>query len=307
VLLDESKTYILPRLRAELASSGFRLVLVPPTARRPDRRDLERLAAEQDAAGGLSFFKDQQGPEVWAVDPASGKTIFRDVILGLESHDDPAGAISIRVVETLRATLLQVEHREPVRAPPPPSVEAAPAAPPRLAPADRFALRLAGGVGYSPGGVGTTDHVGISFAWKTGPRWRMALDGSLTPARLRLDGPEGEARIGLYCVGLSSGFELLAPRGPVRLRSGAGVWLGIVTMNGNAKTGYFNDRATLVSALPHVDMSFEIILSRRFSAGFGVSAAVDLPGATVQFGNRQVATWGRPFFLGLLGVESLLD
>jgi len=211
VLLDESKTYILPRLRAELASSGFRLVLVPPTARRPDRRDLERLAAEQDAAGGLSFFKDQQGPEVWAVDPASGKTIFRDVILGLESHDDPAGAISIRVVETLRATLLQVEHREPVRAPPPPSVEAAPAAPLRLAPADRFALRLAGGVGYSPGGVGTTDHVGISFAWKTGPRWRMALDGSLTPARLRLDGPEGEARIGLYCVGLSSGFELLAP------------------------------------------------------------------------------------------------
>ncbi len=309
-VVDEEWTSILPRLRAELASAGFKLVIVTPPRPEVDRRDLELLAQREGAVGALSLLRSQPGPQVWVVDPSSGRTVFRDDISGF-SNDDRTDAIAVRMVETLRATMLQVEspHAVPVEPPPPPReiLIPPPTAHAPWATSSRWALRVTGGAGYSVGGVGVTDHVGASFVWRTTPRLRFALDGALTPVQAKVSGPEGQASIGLYLAGLSFGYSLLDPNAAARLRSGAGLWIGVVTMKGEAQAGYLNQRATIVAAVPHADLSFEIPLSRRLAVGLGLSLGTSAPGAAVQFAGRRVATWGRPFGLGLLAVESSID
>ena len=48
--------------------------------------------------------------EIWVVDRITAKTVFREVILGLYDPREAPEVIAIRVVETLRATLMEVEH-----------------------------------------------------------------------------------------------------------------------------------------------------------------------------------------------------
>jgi len=307
-VVDEEWASILPRLRAELASAGFKLVVLAPPRPELDRRELEQLAQREGATAALSLLRTQLGPQVWVVDPASGRTVFRDDISGF-SNDDRTDAIAVRMVETLRATMLQVEsprappaevapQRESVVTPPP-----SPSSPPF----SRWAARVTGGAGYSVGGVGVTDHVGGSLVWRATPRLRLAIDGSFTPVLAKVAGVEGEASLGLYFAGLSFGYSLLDPLAMVRLRSGAGVWLSVMTMRGEARSGYVNDRASVVGAVPHADLGFDVPLSRRFAVGVGLSLGTSVPGAAVQFAGRRVATWGRPFGLAVLTVESSLD
>jgi len=52
-VVDEEWASILPRLRAELASAGFKLVVLAPPRPALDRRELEQLAQREGATGVL--------------------------------------------------------------------------------------------------------------------------------------------------------------------------------------------------------------------------------------------------------------
>ena len=58
--------------------------------------------------------------EIWVVDRITAKTVFREVILGLYDSREAPEVIAIRVVETLRATLMEDEAppRDPGRSDP---------------------------------------------------------------------------------------------------------------------------------------------------------------------------------------------
>lgn len=306
-VVDDNWEVILPRLRAELASAGFRLLVVRSPQFHLDRQQLEDLAHEEGAMGGLSLVSSQLGPELWVVDRTTGHMIFRDDLMGF-GEGARADAVAVRVVEALRATLLQVEHplpdfKEPAVAPP---TLLAAASPPIVRPR-RFAVRIAGGPGYSAGGLGLTNHLLGSFLWQATPRFRLALDAGMTPIPASVGGPEGRARVGLYTAGISFAYCLVDPSRIVRLRSGAGTWLGVMTMDGTAATGYQSQHAVVVAALPHIDLAADLLLTKRVGLGLSLLGGGSAPGIAVVFAGRQVTTWGRPFLLSVLTLDAWFD
>jgi len=307
VLLEQTKPAFLARLLAELGSSGFDVAVVTPSAFPPGRPEIEQLAQREGASVELLLIEAGAGLEIWVVDPQTGKTTFREVILGLYGPREAPEVIAIRVVETLRATLMELEHPRasappiPLR-PPPPEIDTTTHGRPT-----HFTIGVGGGGAYSAGGVGAMGHLDLSLAWTVRSRFSVALDGALTPARTKLRGPEGEASVAWYLAGVSFGFWASEPTAPVRFRSSAGAWLAVMSLTGQAVNPYVNNRAEFVSVIPHLDAGLRFSLTPRLGLGAGLSIGISAPAASIQFAGREVATWGRPLWLGNLMLESVLD
>ena len=301
-VLEQSNAPFLPRLRGELAAAGFDLIVVSPASWPPTRQDIERITQREGAIAGLSLIQAGGGVEIWVVDRVTNKTVFREVIEGADdSHQD---SIAIRFVETLRATLMEVEQPHSSRGDvaPPPEVHQLLKHPP-----SHFALSLSGGAQHSPGGLGTVGFVGLSVTGSPTPHFGLAVDGLLTPGRVKLRGPEGQASIGLFLFGASLRFCPVDPAGRLRLWLGAGGWVGVVTMTGEAVGPYLNARATTVSFIPHLDVGVRLSVTRHVSLGATTTGAISVPSVVVEFADRQVATWGRPLGFGALVIETTLD
>ena len=71
--------------------------------------------------------------------------------------------------------------------------------------------------------------------------------------------------------------------------------------------GALQDRAEFVSVIPHLDAGLRFSLTPRLGLGAGLSIGISAPAASIQFAGREVATWGRPLWLGNLMLESVLD
>jgi hypothetical protein len=166
---------------------------------------------------------------------------------------------------------------------------------------------LGGGGAYSSGGVGAIALLDLSFTWALSSRFSAALDGALTPARTKLRGPEGEANVAWYLAGASLRFCATNPMAPIRFHSGFGAWVAVMSLSGQASTPFVNTRAELVSVIPHIDLGLRFSLTPRLGLGLGLSGGVSAPAASIRFADRQVATWGRPLWLGSLALETPLD
>jgi hypothetical protein len=302
-VLEETRAGFLSRLRGELASAGFDLVIVPPPHWPPLRQEIEELTRQRGAIAGITLVQEGTAVEMWVVDRVTNKTVFREIIGGPEQLRDDA--LAIRFVEILRATLMEVEQprAEPGEVPAPPEVRSfvMPPAP------SHFSVGLSGGVGYSPGGVGTTEHLGISFMTLPAPRFGFSIDALLTPGRAVVRGDEGQTSVALYFVGASFRACVLDPRGPVRLWLGTGAWVGWMNMRGEAVAPYANAQATTTSLLAHADAALRFFVTRRVAWGPSAVVAISVPGVAVEFADRRAATWGRPLWLGSLAVETTLD
>jgi hypothetical protein len=311
VLLGPSEPAFWPWLRAELGSSGFNAQVSSPVTFPPSVAEVEQLAVQQDVVVGLAPLEAGAGIEIWLVDRASGKMTFREVILGLYKPDEAPDVISVRMVETLRATLMEVEQQRQLAEASPPRAVPLPATPPAPAPAparpNRFTLSLGGGAAFSPGGVGALGYLSAAFAWRPTARLSLALDGALTPIDTRLRGPEGDARINWYLTGVSASFSATDPNAPFRLRSGAGVWLAWLAALGQADAPLEGRHTLSLSAVPHVDLGVCWSLTPRLGLGLDTSAGFSAPGARLDFAGREAATWGRPLWLSRLTLEAALD
>jgi len=304
VLLEQTSPAFLPRLRAELGSSGFGVAVVKPSTFPPSRSEIEQLAQQEGATAGLSLIEAGSGMEIWVVDRITAKTVFREVILGLYDPREAPEVIAIRVVETLRATLMEVEHPRATSIDTLPAQEIDVLANNRPS---RFGLGVGGGAAYSPGGLGPTAHLGLAVTWAVTSRFHLALDGLLTPGRARLRGPEGETSVGLYLAGGSLGFWLTDPAMPVRLRLGAGAWASFMTLSGEATAPYVSTQSQIITVIPHLDLGLRVSLTHRVGLSLGFSGGMSAPATSVHFAAREVATWGRPLLLSNLALETTLD
>lgn len=109
VMLEQTKPAFVSRLRAELASLGFGVTVGTPSNFPPGRSEIEQLAQAERATAGLLLIEAGGGVEFWVIDPATGRTTFREVILGFYESREAPEVVAIRVVETLRATLKDVQ------------------------------------------------------------------------------------------------------------------------------------------------------------------------------------------------------
>jgi hypothetical protein len=268
---------------------------------------MEQLARQEHTELGLVMMEAGAGVEFWVFDPSTGKSTFREVILSLYDPHDAPEVIAFRVVETFRATLLDLEHAPPRAPEPEPKAVAPEVEPPATQKPERFTLALGGGGAYSSGGVGAAAHLDTSLAWAATSHFSFAADAVLTPAATKLRGQEGEASVSWYLAGLSLRLQPTVPGSLVRFRSGAGVWLAVMNLGGQAAATYASTPSQFVAAIPHLDLGLRLGMTDRLGLAFGVSGGVSAPGASIRFANRQVATWGRPLGLASLALEVPLD
>jgi hypothetical protein len=303
VLLGPNEPKFWPWLRAELGSSGFAVQPRKAATLPPSPSAIEEAARASSAAIGIAPLEAGAGIEIWLVDPATHQIAFRELILGLYQPSEAPDVVAVRIVETLRATLIELgQRRTGVTAAPQLATVARLLPPPR-----RWALGVGGGSVFSPGGVGAVAFLDVSLAWALTPRVNVLVDGALSPFSTELQGSQGTASVDWRWAGAALSFCLTNPKLPVRLRAGAGAWLSHMTLNGRARAPFESRRLDLVSAIPHVDLGVHGSVSDRLSVGFETSAGFAAPAVQVNFAGQEQTTWGRPLWHGRLLLEIPLD
>lgn len=307
VLVAEKPPEFWPWLNAELASAGFSVQMAEAGSAPPELGQIEKLATRWSTTLGLAPLEAGHGLQIWLLDPVSHRLVFREVILGLYDPSDPPDLVAVRMVETLRATLIQLqkEGRASTQiAPPVPERSAAKPLPSRPS---RFALGLGGGGAFSPGGAGAIALLHGSFAYAFVPRFAIVLGGALTPIASQLHRDEGSASLSWYWAGAALRVGVTDPRATLSLRSGAGIWLVRLTSRGQAAPPLADGGGSSLSAVPHVDVGLRWSLTRRLWLTGDLSAGFSTPRVRIDFAGREAAAWGRPLGLGLLSLEILLD
>lgn len=245
------------------------------------------VSARSDApAGAASITLRPEGDAVVVtiVVPARG---HRELRL---RRDDSAqrGTDALRVVETLRALLLQ--------APPPvlPTVAVPVAAPPPAAPSPPWydALRFGVGAGalVSPGGASPQPTLTLRLAWE-GPLWVEAL-GRLSLAEGRFDGAGG----------VQTHFAAAGAGAPLS-RGSLGA-LGLTLRGGVVWAQARGDvaREGLVAVVEGA-LGARLRLWRRLALTASLAVGSALASVRVRSGERELGEWGRPYLDATIGLS----
>jgi hypothetical protein len=303
VLLGPTEPKFWPWLRAELGSSGFsvqarKTVTLPPTP-----SAIEDAARGASAAIGVAPLEAGAGIEIWLVDPVTHQLAFRELILGLYQPNEAEDVVAVRMVETLRATLIELGQRRV-------GVEAQPQLRPVATfrpPPPRWTLGIGGGSVFSPGGLGGVGFFDLSLDWAVTPRFSLLVNGGLTPFSTELRGSQGTTSVDWRWAGAALSFCVTSPKLPVRLRAGAGAWLSLMTLNGQARAPFESRQLDVMSAIPHLDLGVHGSVSHRLGVGFETSVGFSAPAVQVNFAGHEQTTWGRLLWHGRLLLEIPLD
>lgn len=199
------------------------------------------------------------------------------------------GTDALRVVETLRALLLEASPTSPPRDPP---TSAAPptAAPP--APPWHDALRVGVGAGVlaSPGGASPQPTLTLRVGWE-GPLWIEAL------GRLSLAGGQFEGG-----GGLQTHFAVAGVGAPL-WREGPGA-LGMTLRGGVAWAQAWGDVSREgVVAVVEGAVGARLRLWRRLALTGSVAVGSALASVRVRVGDQERGEWGRPYLDATIGLS----
>ncbi|WP_096330800.1 hypothetical protein [Nannocystis exedens] len=300
VVGDADDEAIVRQLRAELSALGFE-VLAPEA---PAEGDDELWADDLGAVAAIRVVENE-ALEIHIVDRVAGKSVRHRVAIPQPQTEEDARIVAMRAIELLRASLREPQEA-PVVSPPPftPSTPS-PTSPPRPA-APRFFIHLAPAVAGSPGGLGPSLHALLGLRWMPHRHLGLAIQALAPTVGTVASGPEGTARIHTALV--LAGVHVSFVRPSARWQPDAGVGIGpaFLRMRGSAAPAYGD--------------ATDVVASAAFAARFGLAVAVHprvrlrldghigalVPRPFVRFAGRTVADWGRPFGIGVLGVEIVL-
>jgi len=309
---------VVARVRAELASSGW-----PSVELTADPRDtqasLSRLSSLVSAAAAIRVHADAGAIEVWVAAPPGSPPAAADTISAGGSRPDDR-VLALRATEALRARGLRLERRpreEPAPESPPPietplpkvvtprtREPAVPGTPAPLGDLRGLWLEVAPGAALGPGGLTPAIDAWTSIrfdrsAWSAGALLLIPITDR------RLAAPEGSAQLSLFMTGVFADLALL--RGNVQVNAGVGIGTAISRMKGTARQGYESADDTVVAAAPFARASAHVEMGYGWRLIAGAMLGTGLPRISVYFADREVASWGRPyFFVGTLGVAAPL-
>jgi hypothetical protein len=310
---------VVARVRAELASSGWPSVELTPEPR-DAQTSLARLSALVSAAAAVRVHADAGAIEVWVAPPPGSPPSGVDTISAGGAHPDDR-VLALRATEALRARGLRLERRPaeepapepspaPVEAPPPKAPPAraretaVPAAPPTPFGPRGLWLELAPGAALGPGGLTPALDAWTSIRFDRST-WSAGALLLIPITDRRLAAAEGSAQLSLFMTGAFADVALL--RGGVQLNAGAGVGMAISRMKGTARPTYQSADDTVWVAAPFARASAQIEMGYGWRLTAGAMLGTSLPQISVYFVDREVATWGKPyFFVGTLGVAAPL-
>ena len=305
LIADEPGDAVVSRLERDLRGLGFGVVVLSATPENSgDRAALERAARSLGGLAGVRVLPAGQGSTLWVLEPATGRSVTRELSRPAASSADP-NEVALGTLELLRASMLElhppaVEPRLPAPAPAP-----APAAPsPRIS--DQPArLSLMGGVGVELGlrSVGpsltTLWSVWLRLGGCFGLRGFSALP--LSSERARVAEGEVEVRPTLVGAGLACGGERRG--GWLTPRVGLGFVGARVETRGIADVPGLSQQAAAWLGGGYGLLGIGLGLSRDVRLNLDVTGIVLPTPASILVNRREVATWGAPGGVVSLGLE----
>ena len=296
LLENPEQRALIARLRAELDDLGFRVEEVPPDEN-PDT--LEVLADGTRVLALVRIDETAQAIEFYIHAPATSDVLHDRVPIRPRRADVAA----VATVELLRARLIKLGILQPAPQPVEP-LPPAPLPPPPPPPPPRdpsLTADVNAGAWYSAGGLGASP--ALVLGARAHPKNWLAVGafGAFEPQSSELSATEGSVRSHAMLLGVLTDFGFSTGRTHFEL--GGGVALSVLSLSGEAGSPYAG----------RVTHSYGVAPVTRFNLGFRLAGPVSLhtemisgvssPRIAVRFAERTVAHWGRPFVLGLVGLE----
>lgn len=292
------------QLLAELTALGFHGTIIDPDPAATSRASLEAAARHAGAIAAIRAVPSERGVEVWIADRVTGKTVLREMAGdGRRARD---ASLALRVVELLRASLLEIALPKPPpgEVPPPPELREKLAitpealAPPRPAPAAptlRFAIAPA--VLLSPGGAGAAASLDLGLAWM--PSEHLGISAfvavPLTSAHIAPDGGGVDLEVLLAGGSVRFLFTSRASRWAPTVDVGV---LGVsIHSDGASSNGTHAHAASAATAAPFARLGLALALTPSFRLRADLLTGVIAQGVSIHFAGVEAARWGRPFAL----------
>jgi hypothetical protein len=301
------------RLEAELRGAGFEVVSVPALPGGDPRAAVEATPVEPRPIATIAIQPTQGGAvaDVWVADHLSDKTLVRKIRVDDADPSSAVSTLSIRAVELLRASLLEL--REPTQAPRPVPADVArwiaptkavSAPRPELAAGPRPTLALAGAVLGSYVGFGAT----------FGPLIRVSLPAPLgTFARATLFAGASRPEVS----GLYGSASLSQETATVGLARPFGPFKGLLRPSASLAAGayYLRTAGTAVASRPTAGSAstwaFVVDAGGGLAAQLGAHVSLEAelhtiflaPQPALSLAGLATARAGEPMFLGSLGFE----
>jgi hypothetical protein len=303
-LLREATT----RLRAELHEAGFDVIEVESAPGDP-RAGVEEASARSQSFATIAINRAGSGAlaDAWISDHVTGKTVVRRLQVG--GNSNAANVLAIRVLELLRASLLEV-------AAPPQGSETPPSAPsdvlgwveptmPSKAPAERDVLEgPALGVGvlglHSLRGIGLAlgPTVHVSHGVDRHFFGRLVLTGPLVGPSVDASG--GSASVRQQFISLEMGWATASR--PL----GAFAWIGggafLLQTTGVAVPPYHSTNDNVWSFLATAGVGGIARLGKRVAVTSEVSVLGLVPQPVVVIASHEAGTAGSPSLAGSIGL-----
>jgi hypothetical protein len=268
----------------------------------PQRMALSRRSSYERATAGA--FTD-----VWVADQVTHKTVARRIAAG--GVGDPADrALALRVVELMRASLVEGVVIEPSNDSIAPSASPATSPPPDVIawtreavkrPHDRGLFELGLGVA----GVWAGPELGIAVApqlrldWAPSSRWSVGLLAAGPAFGARVAASEGSATIRQELALAEASVELGTP-GPVVPHFAAGGGIYHFASTGYPEPPYTSRSDDVWAALLAAGVGARLPLAASAALRFDVRELLALPRPVVAFAGHQVAASMRPGTLAAL-------
>jgi len=304
----EAETVTLEEFRA----LNFKVAVIDgiATGERERRIELGVLAEEKHAACALRIVKPPEGTasgvDLWITDRVTGKTVFKNITIEEEESSEPALVVALRVVELLRASLLEITVPDAPGGdvePLPQMVEMVKEVTGAVEkPPGPVGLRLGAEVIGAPGGAGARGAVAMAVRWSVFTHLSLELDGFISLFGKDIKEEGASASFYTAVARVWSLWEIRG-RGLFRPSIGAGGGLLIPWAKGSG-SAYYEVR-TDRGAVGYVGATAQLALAltRSFWLRFGVNAGASLPEVRMLFAGKEVASFGMPLIEGFFNLE----
>jgi hypothetical protein len=294
VVASSDRPALVARLRAELTDLGFH---VEEAAADLGSDGLDALTDGIHLVALVRIDEADQAIEFRIRSPASGELLRDRVPL----HPRRADVAAVATVELLRARMIKLGILHAPPPPPPPPAPLPPPPPPPPPPGPSVTADVSAGAWYSAGGLGASPALVLGL--RAHPmRWlAVGALGAFEPQASEFSASEGQVHSRATLLGVLTDFGFGAGRTHFEL--GGGVALSMLYLSGEAGSPYAGRVTHSYGVAPMARANLGFRLTGPVSLHTELLGGVSSPRVALRFADRTVAHWGRPFTLGLIGLE----